>query len=237
MVSSTSALSRATILAQLILVACCRGTTAFTPQHFAARPSAGFRSNPHGEHRIRCPNSRNAQYPSMRASEDAHNGLGHEEGGDRSSTRLDFGVGLGATAAAVLLGGRSRQALAEDVVAEGGEGAASATAAAVSTGPVDAAPVVAAAVEGPALRDLGFEVPYTGKMVPLNKFIGAKATLVVNPKIDDPESLHQVGVGGATAVVQKQYEISSSSRTRVQQKQSCSSGVHTQGLAAVADNR
>eukprot|EP00904_Undaria_pinnatifida_P002745 jgi/Undpi1/12471/HiC_scaffold_5.g02142.m1 len=128
----------------------------------------------------------------MRASEDAHNGLDHEEGGDRSSTRLDFGVGLGATAAAVLLGGRSRQALAEDVVAEGGEGAASATAAAVSTGPVDAAPVVAAAVEGPALRDLGFEVPYTGKMVPLNKFIGAKATLVVNPKIDDPESLHQM---------------------------------------------
>lgn len=42
------------------------------------------------------------------------------------------------------------------------------------------------------LRDLGLEVPYTGKSLPLDRFLGSKATLVVNPKIDDPESLTQV---------------------------------------------
>lgn len=111
---------------------------------------------------------------------------------------------MGATAAAVLMGGYPRQALAEDAAVEGGEGAATAaaTVAAASAEQAEAAPVVAAAaVETPALRDLGFEVPYTGKMVPLNKFLGSKATLVVNPKIDDPESLHQVGWGKAAVVV------------------------------------
>ena len=44
------------------------------------------------------------------------------------------------------------------------------------------------------MRDMGIEIPYIGKPVPLNKFLGSKATLVVNPKLDDPESLQQVGV-------------------------------------------
>lgn len=182
------------------------------PQHLTARPSAGLRSNHHGEnqlHRIHRPSSGGAQYPSMRAStpsEDAVGGLetvGHEEGGGRSSTRLGFGASLGATAAAVLMGGYPRQALAEDAAVEGGEGAATAaaTVTAASAEQAEAAPVVAAAVETPPLRDLGFEVPYTGKMVPLNKFLGSKATLVVNPKIDDPESLHQVGWGKATPLL------------------------------------
>lgn len=107
---------------------------------------------------------------------------------------------MGATAVAVLMGGYPRQALAEDAAVEGGEGAATAapTVVAASAEQAEAAPVVAAAVDTPALRDLGFEVPYTGKMVPLNKFLGGKATLVVNPKIDDPESLHQVGWNKAT---------------------------------------
>lgn len=206
MVSSSSALARATTLSQLVLAACWRGTSGFAPHHLAARPSAGLRSNHHGEnrlHRIHRSSSGGVQYPSMRAStpsEDAVGGLetmGQEEGAGRSSTRLDFGVSLGATAAAVLMGGGyPRQALAEDAAVEGGEGAATVAATVVeaSAEQAEAAPVAAAAaVDTPALRDLGFEVPYTGKMVPLNKFLGGKATLVVNPKIDDPESLHQVG--------------------------------------------
>lgn len=204
-----SALIRATTLSQLALAACLPGTSAFAPHYLATRPSAGLRSNHHGEnrlHRIHRPSSGCAQYPSMRAStpsEDLVGGLetvGQEERGGRSSTRLDFGASLGATAAAVLMGGYPRQALAEDAAVEGGEGATTAVATVVSASAeqAEAAPVVAAAVDSPALRDLGFEVPYTGKMVPLNKFLGGKATLVVNPKIDDPESLHQVGWDEAT---------------------------------------
>lgn len=222
MVSSSSAL--ATTLSQLALAACWPGTSAFAPHHLAARPSAGLRSNHHGEnrlYRIHCPSPGGVQYPSMRAStpsEDAVGGLelmGHEEGGGRASTRLDFGVSLGAIAAALLMGGYPRQALAKDAATEGGEGAATAvaTVAAVSAEQAEAAPVAAAAaVDAPALRDLGFEVPYAGKMVPLNKFLGGKATLVVNPKIDDPESLHQVGWCEATVA---QHQSNSSSNRNV----------------------
>lgn len=125
---------------------------------------------------------------------------GRARGGGGASTRLEFGVGLGAAAAAVVLGGTTAAAIAEDVntavaaapaaVAAAADGAAQETAAATSAA---AAPEVAAAApaESP-LRDLGFEVPYTGKSLPLSKFLGSRATLVVNPKIDDPESLHQV---------------------------------------------
>lgn len=100
-------------------------------------------------------------------------------------SRLDFGVRLGA-GAALLLGSGPQHALAEEDAAvvdtDGGTVAA------------EAAAMPAAAPGAISLRDLGFEVPYTGKSFPLSKFLGSKATLVVNPKIDDPESLHQVRV-------------------------------------------
>lgn len=108
------------------------------------------------------------------------------------STRLEFGAGLGAAAAAVVLGGgRIGNALAED---SGADAAATAT---VTAAAEEAAPAAAAVATPPPaetrpLRDLGFEVPYTGKSVPLSKFLGSRATLVVNPKLDDPEALHQV---------------------------------------------
>jgi len=37
-----------------------------------------------------------------------------------------------------------------------------------------------------------FSVPYNGKEVELGKFLGSKATLIVNTKIDDPASLQQM---------------------------------------------
>lgn len=105
-------------------------------------------------------------------------------------TRLDFGLALGGIGASVLLG-TARQAFAEDVDAPG-EAAEAAPEAAVA---VDtAAPPAPAPRPAVDLRSLGLEVPYTGKALPLNKFLGSKATLVVNPKLDDPESLHQVCV-------------------------------------------
>lgn len=126
-----------------------------------------------------------------RNSDDASRG-----GNGGASTRLEFGVGMGAAAAAIVLGGITAgptRALAEET------GAPEATQGAVPevTAPeaVAAAPAAAAAESVP-LRDMGIEVPYTGKSVPLSKFLGSRATLVVNPKIDDPESLHQVRSGG-----------------------------------------
>lgn len=114
-------------------------------------------------------------------------------------TRLEFGAGLGA-AAAIVLGGTTA-ALAEDgSTAVAGDAAAAGVAEAaqeaspevVAPAPAPAAAASTAAAETRPLRELGFEVPYTGKSVPLSKFLGSRATLVVNPKIDDPESLHQV---------------------------------------------
>lgn len=131
-------------------------------------------------------------------------GRGSDDAGGSSSgasTRLEFGAGLGAAAAAVMLGGATaagpRPALAEDTITSVAEDSAAAVVAEVAQ---EAPPEVAtpAAAASPAetrpLRELGFEVPYTGKSVPLSKFLGSRATLVVNPKIDDPESLHQVCV-------------------------------------------
>lgn len=122
-----------------------------------------------------------------RSSKDAHRG---------ASTRLEFGAGLGAAAAAaVALGGRIGNALAEDSTTAGDTATVIVTAAAEEAAPVAAAATTAPAASPPEtrpLRDLGFEVPYTGKSVPLSKFLGSRATLVVNPKLDDPEALHQV---------------------------------------------
>lgn len=98
-------------------------------------------------------------------------------------TRLDFGVGLTATGVSMLFGAVPKQASADESTA-------------VSETVRDPSPVgtepASRPTEEPSLRDLGFEVPYTGKSLPLSKFLGSKATLVVNPKIDDPESLNQV---------------------------------------------
>lgn len=127
---------------------------------------------------------------------------GDDAGGSGSgaSTRLEFGAGLGAAAAAMVLGGATaagpRPALAEDTSnTVAGDASAAVVAEAAQEVPLEvAAPAAAAAspAETRPLRELGFEVPYTGKSVPLSKFLGSRATLVVNPKIDDPESLHQV---------------------------------------------
>ncbi|CBJ48820.1 Glutathione peroxidase [Ectocarpus siliculosus] len=106
-----------------------------------------------------------------------------------ASTRLEFGSGLGAAAAAIVIGGTSaRGALAEDTTGD------AATAVVATAGAEGAAPAAspAATETKPSLRELGFEVPYTGKSVPLNKFLGSRATLVVNGKLDDPEALHQM---------------------------------------------
>lgn len=98
-------------------------------------------------------------------------------------TRLDFGVGLTAAGVSMLFGAVPKQASADEI-------------AAVSETVRDPSPVVtemaSQPAEEPSLRDLGFEVSYTGKSLPLSKFLGSKATLVVNSKIDDPESLNQV---------------------------------------------
>ena len=100
--------------------------------------------------------------------------------------RLDFGFELGAAGAAMLLRSMTREASADEGIS-------------AASGGGDSTPVAIEAAAPPApnssLRDLGFEVPYTGKSVPLSKFLGSKATLVVNPKIDDPESLTQVRAG------------------------------------------
>lgn len=110
-------------------------------------------------------------------------------------TRGEFGrIALGTAGAASVFalgggaGGLPRSAFAEGT--EAGDVAAAATAAPAEEPP----PAVATEGGGSlvALRDMGLEVPYTGKSLPLSKFLGSKATLVVNPKIDDPESLHQV---------------------------------------------
>ncbi|CAM9340892.1 unnamed protein product [Ectocarpus sp. 4 AP-2014] len=106
-----------------------------------------------------------------------------------ASTRLEFGAGLGAAAAAIVMGGTSaRGALAEDATGD------AATAVVATAGAEGAAPAAspAATETKQSLRELGFEVPYTGKLVPLNKFLGSRATLVVNGKLDDPEALHQM---------------------------------------------
>lgn len=127
---------------------------------------------------------------------------------NRELTRLDFGrrVGLGFAAGAALLldAGGSKHALAEDTApTSAAEGAGDAAAPTVAeTAPVASETVVATPTSTsaagrpgmPPLRDMGIEIPYIGKPVPLNKFLGSKATLVVNPKLDDPESLQQVGV-------------------------------------------
>lgn len=143
------------------------------------------------------------------ASSGSSSGGGARGGGRQgASTRLEFGVGLGAAAAAVVLGGTTAAAVAEDISTANADAATSAAiTAAVTEGAAEEATAAAATPEvatataaaapapagaRPLLRDLGFEVPYTGKSLPLSKFLGSGATLVVNPKIDDPESLHQV---------------------------------------------
>ncbi|CAB1101228.1 unnamed protein product [Ectocarpus sp. CCAP 1310/34] len=114
-------------------------------------------------------------------------------GGGGASTRLEFGAGLGAAAAAIVMGGTSaRGALAEDA---NGDAATAVVATAGAEGAAHAASP-AATETTPSLRELGFEVPYTGKLVPLNKFLGSRATLVVNGKLDDPEALHQGNLPG-----------------------------------------
>lgn len=105
---------------------------------------------------------------------------------DRGLTRRAFGLSVGAAAGTALL--LPRQVFAEEEAIVAGDDAPIAAEVSETVAPA----VASAAPETPPLRDLGFEVPYTGKSVPLSKFLGSRATLVVNPKIDDPESLQQV---------------------------------------------
>lgn len=110
-------------------------------------------------------------------------------------TRGEFArVALGtAGAASVFMLGGAVGELPRSAFAEGTEG--SDVAATASVGAAEEPPLAVAREGGAgpvALKDMGLEVPYTGKSLPLNKFLGGKATLVVNPKIDDPESLHQM---------------------------------------------
>lgn len=115
----------------------------------------------------------------------------HDHNSRPPLTRGEFGrIALGSASTLILSG--IAGALPQPAFAEGApiptDDAAEAAKAAVPAtgggGEASAAPI--------ALRDMGIKVPYTGKSLPLDKFLGSKATLVVNPKIDDPESLHQV---------------------------------------------
>lgn len=131
---------------------------------------------------------------SSRDETSSSDGSHSESGGP--STRLEFSKGLGAAAAAALvLGNGIVNAAAEDSANPAADAAKiTGTGGAEEAAPVAAAtsPATAPPTESPLLRELGLEVPYTGKSYPLTKFLGSRATLVVNPKLDDPEALHQV---------------------------------------------
>lgn len=184
-----------------VLVACFEHTAAFAPSALRADSLRTNHRDVKRLHRIQqlSVSSNSVRRLLMRhmTSEAEHNCEGkrvnHDNMDSPGLTRLDFGVGLAATGAAFLLGSGPRHALAEDTASIGSEGG-TASAVVEEASPAE---VVAAAPEAnpdtPALRDLGFEVPYTGKSLPLSKFLGNRATLVVNPKLDDPESLQQVG--------------------------------------------
>lgn len=191
-----------------LALACFRETSAFVAPGTGAA-GLGIGVDMHRSHRIEQPSlgrrRRSVPRLSMLKGDDSSGSDSRDVGrnsGDASgsssgaSTRLEFGAGVGAAAAAIMLGGLP--ALAEDTssaVAGEAPAAAGVAEAAQESSPEVAAPPAAAsasAAETRPLRDLGFEVPYTGKSLPLSKFLGSRATLVVNPKIDDPESLHQV---------------------------------------------
>ncbi|CAM9145126.1 unnamed protein product [Discosporangium mesarthrocarpum] len=113
------------------------------------------------------------------------------EGSNPALSRHDFTVGAAAGAGALL--GLPLTAFAEEGV--------SVSTAVEGRGEGDAGGMPSPAAQAPSqakesstkveTRIQEFQVPYTGKSLPLNKFLG-KATLVVNPKIDDPESLKQM---------------------------------------------
>ncbi|CAM9793519.1 unnamed protein product [Choristocarpus tenellus] len=131
---------------------------------------------------VRC--ERGKACPSMRIAGDEQV-IGENDVGavNMPLSRREFGLSL-ASGAAGLLGlplTSMGQEGTESVVEVQEE-----TATAAKTVPVATAPSVVVGA-----RDQNFQVQYTGKTLPLNKFLG-KATLVVNPKIDDPESLNQV---------------------------------------------
>lgn len=118
-------------------------------------------------------------------------------------SRGDFGrLGLAMIGASTVVDWVSQQSARADgetaVAGNGGDvsGAAMPAAAVAESRAVVPAP----AREAVPLRDMGLEVSYTGKSLPLNKFLGSKATLVVNPKLDDPESLHQVRRRGENTI-------------------------------------
>lgn len=193
-----------------VALACCRQTSAFVAPG-TGTGTAGLRTNAHMQHRLHRIEEpglgrRRRSVPRLSMLKGDSGTCGSEVGRNSddasgsssgASTRLEFGAGLGAAAAAIVLGGTTagpRPALAEDTsTAVAGDAAAAGVAeAAQEAAPVEVAAPAAPVAETRPLRDLGFEVPYTGKSVPLSKFLGSRATLVVNPKIDDPESLHQV---------------------------------------------
>lgn len=131
------------------------------------------------------------EHESPTAPEEHAQHVNHDRDSRPPLTRGEFGrMALGS--ASVVLGGIAgvlpQSVSAEDAPISTDDAAAETAKAAVPAtgggGEAAAAPV--------ALRDMGLKVPYTGKSLPLDKFLGSKATLVVNPKIDDPESLHQV---------------------------------------------
>ena len=207
-------ISKMSASAFVLALACCRQARAFVPAGTAAAAPGLRTSAASNMHRSLHPRTEQTALGSSRRSargvsmlkRDGGSSSGSEVGrssddatsGNNSgaSTRLEFGVGMGAAAAAAfVLGGTTaggpKRALADDDT--GAPGAAQeATTEAAAPEAASAAAAPAAAEAAPPLRDLGIEVPYTGKSVPLSKFLGSRATLVVNPKIDDPESLHQV---------------------------------------------
>lgn len=120
----------------------------------------------------------------VRGHEDSHELQNHEQ----LINRRDFGLALQCLGASAILGGLAKPALGDDE-----ESARSNADDVVDvTKQAESATTSTVSQTGPLLRDMGIEVPYLGKPTPLGKFLGGKATLVVNPKIDDPESLNQV---------------------------------------------
>lgn len=135
---------------------------------------------------IRRTESRRIERPLARSAggsgnDDHDNVLYHDE---HVLSRRQLGSILGGLGSFAALNGVVKDAFADEEEA--------------SSSPVDTAPAAGSETAeaplrtGPLLRDMGLEVPYTGKNLPLDRFLGSKATLVVNPKIDDPESLNQV---------------------------------------------
>lgn len=215
-------------------VACFQRTSAFAPPiasapgHGSATRTTAGPCDHNGPRLQRILNSsvkkRGAQLPSMRlatatsaAAEEQDSwakGNARNNHHDRGLTRRAFGLSVGAAAGTALL--LPRQSFAEEEAIVAGDAAPVAAEASEAVAPA----VASVAPEAPLLRDLGFEVPYTGKPVSLSKFLGSRATLVVNPKIDDPESLQQVCFENGLAL-DEQYMCPQGCRLQVASRSAC----------------